>query len=56
MLDNKEPSATLDTFLYNENRFSFVKNSSPEKAEEVYDAAKAAVESRWERIEALKSL
>ncbi|MEX6688343.1 pyruvate:ferredoxin (flavodoxin) oxidoreductase [Danxiaibacter flavus] len=56
MLDNKEPSVALDNFLYNENRFSFVKNSSPEKAEEALDASKAAVQSRWERLDALKGL
>jgi pyruvate-ferredoxin/flavodoxin oxidoreductase len=56
VLDSKEPSVTLDNFLYNENRFNVVKNSSPEKAEEVYDAANAAVQSRWEKIQALKGL
>jgi pyruvate-ferredoxin/flavodoxin oxidoreductase len=55
-LDSKEPSVTLDNFLYNENRFNIVKNSSAEKAEEVFDAAKSALQSRWEKIEALKSL
>jgi pyruvate-ferredoxin/flavodoxin oxidoreductase len=55
-LDSKEPSVTLDNFLYNENRFTVVKNSSPEKAEEVYSAANAALQSRWEKIEALKGL
>lgn len=56
MLDNKEPSVTVDNFLYNENRFTVVKNSSLEKADEVLDAAKAAIQSRWERIEALRAL
>ncbi|MDI3320918.1 pyruvate:ferredoxin (flavodoxin) oxidoreductase [Pinibacter soli] len=56
VLDSKEPSVTLDNFLYNENRFNVVRNSSPEKAEEVFDAAKAALQSRWEKIEALKAL
>ncbi len=55
-IDSKEPSVTLDNFLYHENRFTIVKNSSPEKAQEVLDAAKAAVQSRWEKIEALKTL
>jgi pyruvate-ferredoxin/flavodoxin oxidoreductase len=55
-LDSKEPSVELNNFLYQENRFNVVKNSSPEKAEEVYDAAKAALQSRWDRIEALKGL
>ncbi|MDH7460542.1 pyruvate:ferredoxin (flavodoxin) oxidoreductase [Chitinophagaceae bacterium 26-R-25] len=56
VLDSKDPSITLDNFLYNENRFAVVKNSSPEKAEEVFNAANEALRSRWEKIEALKAL
>ena len=56
MLDSKEPSVSIDNFLYHENRFTVVKNSYPEKAGELLEAAKAAIQSRRERLEALKAL
>jgi pyruvate-ferredoxin/flavodoxin oxidoreductase len=56
MVDSKEPSVTVDNFLDHENRFTVVKNSSPEKAEEVLDAANAAIQRRLERMEVLKGL
>jgi pyruvate-ferredoxin/flavodoxin oxidoreductase len=55
-IDSKEPSVPLDEFLYHENRFKVIQSSAPERAEEMLDAAKAAVEHRWQRLETLKEL
>ncbi|MDB5232201.1 MAG: ferredoxin (flavodoxin) oxidoreductase [Chitinophagaceae bacterium] len=56
VLDSKEPSIPLDDFLYNENRFATIKNNFPEKATEFLAMANEAMQRRWEKIEALKSL
>jgi pyruvate-ferredoxin/flavodoxin oxidoreductase len=55
-LDSKAPSASLDEFLYQENRFATIRNNFPEKATEFLTMANDGLRQRWERIEALKAL
>ena len=56
VVDSKEPSISLDEFMYHENRFATIKNNMPEKAIEFLALANDAMKSRWERIDALKAL
>ncbi|HEY0356564.1 MAG TPA: 2-oxoacid:acceptor oxidoreductase family protein, partial [Flavisolibacter sp.] len=56
VLDSKEPSLSLENFLYQENRFTTIKNNFPEKASEFLDMSNDALKHRWEKIEALKAL
>ena len=56
ILDSKTPSVNLDEFLYQENRFTTIKNNFPEKATEFLALANDGLRQRWERIEAMKLL
>ncbi|NNV58017.1 pyruvate:ferredoxin (flavodoxin) oxidoreductase [Panacibacter sp. KCS-6] len=56
VLDSKDPSVPLEEFLYHENRFATIKNNYPEKAHEFLDLANDGIKTRWDRIQALKSL
>jgi pyruvate-ferredoxin/flavodoxin oxidoreductase len=56
VIDSKEPTIALDQFLYNENRFTTIKNNYPEKAAEFLTMAGDAMNHRWERLRALKAL
>ena len=56
VVDSKDPSIALDEFMYHENRFATIKNNMPERATEFLALANDAMKSRWERIDALKSL
>ena len=55
-MDSKDPSIPLDEFMYNENRFSTIKNNFPEKASEFLDMANDGMRQRWERLQAFKVL
>ncbi len=55
-IDSKESSVELSDFLYNENRFTSIKNAYPEKAVEFLELGKQEISRRWERIVALKNL
>lgn len=56
VLDSKVPSLGLDEFMYQENRFTTIKNQFPEQASEFLNLANEGLKHRWERLEALKSL
>jgi pyruvate-ferredoxin/flavodoxin oxidoreductase len=56
VLDSKDPSISLGEFMYNENRFSTIKNNYPEKGVEFLALANESMKQRWERIQALKAL
>jgi pyruvate-ferredoxin/flavodoxin oxidoreductase len=56
VLDSKVPSLGLDEFMYQENRFTTIKNQFPEQASQFLDMANEGLKHRWERLEALKSL
>jgi pyruvate-ferredoxin/flavodoxin oxidoreductase len=55
-LDSKTPSIPLDDFLYQENRFSTIKDNYPEKALDFLAQAKEAMQQRWDRIELMRGL
>ncbi|HEY0732638.1 MAG TPA: thiamine pyrophosphate-dependent enzyme, partial [Chitinophagaceae bacterium] len=56
VLDSKEPTVGLDEYIYQENRYTTIKNNFPEKATEFLAMANEAMKHRWERVEALKAL
>ena len=56
VMDSKDPSIPLGDFMYNENRFSTIKNNFPEKASEFLDMANDGMRQRWERLQAFKVL
>ena len=56
VIDSKDPTISLDEFLYNENRFATIKNDHPERATEFLALANAGIKQRWERLQALKAL
>ncbi|MCI4624607.1 MAG: pyruvate:ferredoxin (flavodoxin) oxidoreductase [Candidatus Magnetoovum sp. WYHC-5] len=47
-IDCKEPSVSLDQFLYNENRYRALKTSKPEIAAMLYKEAENDVKRRWD--------
>jgi pyruvate-ferredoxin/flavodoxin oxidoreductase len=55
-LDSKEPSIPVSDFMYEENRFSFIKNQFPESAKEFLAEEMLDVKSRWDRLGLLKGL
>lgn len=55
-VDSKNPTVALDEFLYQENRFSTIKNNYPEKGLEFLELANETVKNRWEKLEVLKNL
>ncbi|MBN8837136.1 MAG: pyruvate:ferredoxin (flavodoxin) oxidoreductase [Sphingobacteriia bacterium] len=55
-IDSKEPSVELNEFMYHENRFATIKNNYPEQADHFLHLANEGIRTRWERIQALKSL
>lgn len=56
VLDSKDPSISLDEFLYHENRFATIKNNNPERAKEFLVMANDGIKQHWDRIQALKAL
>ena len=56
VMDSKDPSIPLGDFMYNENRFSTIKNNFPEKATEFLTMANDGMRQRWERLQAFKVL
>ncbi|HVZ25719.1 MAG TPA: thiamine pyrophosphate-dependent enzyme, partial [Sediminibacterium sp.] len=56
VVDSKDPSVPLDSFLYNENRFATIKNQYPEQGAAFLEQANEGVHARWDRIQALKAL
>ncbi len=46
-LDSKEPTADFKEFLLTERRFTILKNTFPEEADELFDAAAAASRRRY---------
>jgi pyruvate-ferredoxin/flavodoxin oxidoreductase len=56
VLDSKDPTVSLDSFMYNENRFATIKNTDPEKGAEILALANGKLKQRWEKMQALKAL
>jgi len=55
-LDSKEPSIPVSEFMYEENRFNFIKNQYPEEAKEFLAEEMQDVKTKWDRIGLLKGL
>jgi len=55
-LDSKPPTGDFEEFAYGENRYRTLRQSNPELAARLMEAAKADVVSRYERIEKLAGL
>jgi pyruvate-ferredoxin/flavodoxin oxidoreductase len=53
LLDSKPPSLPLEDYIYNETRFSSLRQSNPEAAAELLVEAKADVQATWEAYERL---
>jgi pyruvate-ferredoxin/flavodoxin oxidoreductase len=47
-IDSKEPSITLDQYVYNETRYKMLVQSDEQRAEELLKLAQQDVKARWE--------
>jgi pyruvate-ferredoxin/flavodoxin oxidoreductase len=47
VLDSKEPTISLEEYMYSENRFRMLKKSDPKRAEMLLQAAKRDVADRF---------
>jgi pyruvate-ferredoxin/flavodoxin oxidoreductase len=52
-LDSRPPSIPIDKYMYNETRFTILKNSDPETAEKLLRLAQEDVDARWRLYERL---
>ena len=50
-LDSRTPTLPLDKYIYNETRYSMLKHSQPEAAQELFEAAQENVNRRWKLYE-----
>jgi len=50
-LDSKAPSVPLESYLYNETRYSQLKEAHPEEAEKLLREAESDVQQRWKAYE-----
>jgi pyruvate-ferredoxin/flavodoxin oxidoreductase len=55
-LDSRAPSLPLDKYIYNETRYSMLRQSQPEHAKALYDQAVEAVNSRWKLYEYMAAM
>jgi pyruvate-ferredoxin/flavodoxin oxidoreductase len=53
VLDCGAPSIPLEKYIYNETRYTMLRQNSPEEAKELLDLAQLDVNERWKRYEAL---
>jgi len=53
VLDSREPSIPLEQYIYNETRYTMLRQSDPEAAKELLGLAQQDVDNRWKRYEAL---
>jgi len=56
VLDSKAPTISLDKYIYNETRYTMLKQSNPEAAAFLYKEAQDDVSSRWTFYENLSKL
>ena len=52
-LDSRRPSVPVEKYMYNETRFTILKNSDPETAQELLRLAQEDVDDRWKLYERL---
>ena len=50
ILDSKEPTASYIDFIKNENRYSRLAQTNPERAEELFKQAEANAKAKYERL------
>jgi pyruvate-ferredoxin/flavodoxin oxidoreductase len=50
-LDSKAPSAPLETYVYNETRYTMLTHSDPDTARRLLDAAQKDARARWQLYE-----
>jgi pyruvate-ferredoxin/flavodoxin oxidoreductase len=55
-LDSKAPTAGLDEFMYKQNRFRVLRQSQPKRAEQLLEAGRQDVISRWKYLEQMAAL
>jgi pyruvate-ferredoxin/flavodoxin oxidoreductase len=55
-LDSRPPSIPLSKYMYNETRFTILKNSDPKTAQELIQLAQEDVNSRWRLYESLAAV
>jgi pyruvate-ferredoxin/flavodoxin oxidoreductase len=53
VLDSKAPSIPLEQYIYNETRYTMLRQAHPEQAKVLLDEAQQDVNERWKRYEAL---
>ena len=53
VLDSRAPSVSLDKYIYNETRYTMLRQSDPEGAKALLDAAQNDAIERWKHYEAL---
>jgi pyruvate-ferredoxin/flavodoxin oxidoreductase len=53
VLDSRAPSVPLDQYIYNEARYTMLRQSDPKAARELLEQAQQDVEARWKHYEAL---
>jgi pyruvate-ferredoxin/flavodoxin oxidoreductase len=55
-LDSRAPSLPLEKYIYNETRYSMLRQSQPEAAKALYDLAVEDVHSRWKLYEYMAAM
>ena len=55
-LDSKAPTLPLDKYIYNETRYSMLKQSQPEAAKHLFELAQEDVRRRWRQYEYLAAM
>jgi pyruvate-ferredoxin/flavodoxin oxidoreductase len=55
-LDSRAPSLPLDKYIYNETRYSMLKQSQPDVAKGLFELAQAEVHRRWKMYEYMASM
>ena len=55
-LDSKAPSVPLEDYIYNETRYSMLRQSHPEEAKKLLEEARADVAARWKMYETWASM
>jgi pyruvate-ferredoxin/flavodoxin oxidoreductase len=56
VLDSRAPSIPLDQYIYNETRYTMLKQSNPEVAAELLHLAQDEVAQRWKMYEYLSKM
>ncbi len=56
IIDSKEPTISLDKYIYNEPRYTIVQRSKPELAKKLYELAEQDIVLRWRLYQQLASM